>query len=376
MLQIQFLDYNVIDALVPALTLKPEHLVFIYDQNKISEKYTENLTKALKAHLAGMNIAFVNADMYRISDIMDKIKKGVSEHAGEKVCIDITGGSEIMTAAGFLLSEKFAFQIVYTNLAKGSIFDVMKEQEIAKVNHISLDDYMTAIGAKRSDDSHPVPCEKEYRNICNVAEYLFDHLSEWHALHNILKGFAQSKSLTFTIRKNITYQKKSYPSERILNVFCENGFTERLGDNSYRFTSEKNKAYMMVYGVWLEMYVYIRGERIFDEIYLGVTLDWDNEDADDTTDNEIDVVAIKNSVPVFISCKMRKPDAKDIYEVAYLADRFGGPEAKAIIATTYPVRRDKGKRNGLFNRLMKMNVGFVETRSIPNAFAAALKTAE
>ena len=90
MLQIQFLDYNVIDALVPALTLKPEHLVFIYDQNKISEKYTENLTKALKAHLAGMNIAFVNADMYRISDIMDKIKKAVSEHAGEKVCIDIT----------------------------------------------------------------------------------------------------------------------------------------------------------------------------------------------------------------------------------------------------------------------------------------------
>ena len=54
------------------------------------------------------------------------------------------------------------------------------------------------------------------------------------------------------------------------------------------------------------MYVYINALNCFDEVHLGYVIDWDNSDQNDTTDNEIDVVAIKNSVPYFISCKMRK----------------------------------------------------------------------
>ena len=38
MLQIQFLDDNVVDALVPAFSLEPKHIIFIYDRRDISEK--------------------------------------------------------------------------------------------------------------------------------------------------------------------------------------------------------------------------------------------------------------------------------------------------------------------------------------------------
>lgn len=53
-----------------------------------------------------------------------------------------------------------------------------------------------------------------------------------------------------------------------------------------------------------------------------------------------------------------KPDAKDIYEVAYLADRLGGPESKAVIATTYNVSREKNKNSGIYQRFKKMKDGF------------------
>lgn len=58
---------------------------------------------------------------------------------------------------------------------------------------------------------------------------------------------------------------------------------------------------------------------------------------------------------------MRKPDAMDVYEVGYLADRMGGTKAKGIIATTYKVSADKNLSKGVFQRLKKMNVGFAET---------------
>ena len=353
MLQIQFLDFNVIDALVPAISLEPKHIVFIYDSQKISEKFTSNIEKALHAHLEDTSIAFIHADMYRISDIKAKIIEALEEYKDEKVCIDITGGSEIMTAVGFLLGSRYDYQIVYTNLAKGEIFDVNKEEKIADVKNITINDYLIAIGAKRSKDSHALPKEKDYERICNVSEYLFRHLGEWHALHNCLKHYAKSESWNFNITTSIFYQGRSYPSDRILDVFAKNGFVERKGHNKYQFTSANSKAYMMIFGIWLEMYIYIKGQGFFDEIYLGVTLDWDNCDADDTRDNEIDVIALRRSIPIFISCKMRNPDAKDIFEVAYLADRLGGPESKAIIATTYNVSREKNKYDGIYQRFRK-----------------------
>ncbi|MBE5850302.1 MAG: DUF1887 family protein [Lachnospiraceae bacterium] len=364
MLQIQFLDYNVIDALVPAISLEPQHIIFIYDSKKITKKYTNNIEKALRAHLGGVSIGFVDADMYKISEIKSRILDVVADFKDERICIDITGGSEIMTAVGFALGYKKGYQIIYTNLAKSTIFDVIKEKKVADVKNITINDYLIAIGAKRSKDSHPLPKKSEYYRVCNVAEYLFKHIYAWHALQKFLANrCAKSDSLSFNITTDITFEGKSYKSKDILDIFVQNGFVARTGHNSYKFTSANNRIHMMNFGVWLEMYIYIKGQDFFDEIYLGVTLDWDNVDMDDTRDNEIDVIAFRKSIPVFISCKMKKPDAKDIYEVAYLADRLGGSESKAIIATTYNVSREKDNTAGLYQRFKKMNVGFIEIDS-------------
>ena len=359
MLQIQFLDYNIADALVPAVSLEPQHVIFIYDSRKISKKYTVNIEKALRDNLPDVSVGFVDADMYSVSDILTKIFVAIEDFKDEKICIDITGGPEIMTAAGATLSFQRGYQMIYTNLVKGKIIDVIKEEQIADVKNITLRDYLTVIGAKRYRDSHPIPNVRDYEQICNVAEYLFKNEDEWHGLQSyIIKKCASNSDMSF----DISDRPQDF-SGRILDVFENNGFIEKEGSGTYRFTSRDNRTLMMNYGVWLEMYIYIKGKNYFDEIYLGLTIDWDNEDPEDTRDNEIDVVAVRKSVPVFISCKMRKPEAKDIYEVACLADRLGGPQAEALLATTHNVSRGREKVNGLYQRFRRMNVGFIETDS-------------
>ena len=102
----------------------------------------------------------------------------------------------------------------------------------------------------------------------------------------------------------------------------------------------------------------------FDEAYMGVLIDWRKDNSDDAQDNEIDVLVMSKSTPIFISCKMKKPVNYDVYEVAYLATRLGGDNARSIMATTYNIGREDPWGNGIYGRLNKMNVGLVEVDNL------------
>ena len=67
---------------------------------------------------------------------------------------------------------------------------------------------------------------------------------------------------------------------------------------------------LAVKGSWLEMYVYILAKRsgLFSEVYQSVMIGWDLEIRPKfNVENEIDVVLMKQGVPIFISCKMTNP---------------------------------------------------------------------
>lgn len=105
----------------------------------------------------------------------------------------------------------------------------------------------------------------------------------------------------------------------ILNAFLDRGYAKILGEDRYRFASEADKEYMTVSGIWLEMYIYIQAKQCFDEVYMGVDIDWNKRDICESRDNEIDVVIMKNSQPIFISCKMRPVEKETVYEIYSMA---------------------------------------------------------
>ena len=52
--------------------------------------------------------------------------------------------------------------------------------------------------------------------------------------------------------------------------------------------------------------------------------------------NEIDVMAARGVIPLFLSCKATEIKTEALNELAILRDRFGGKGAKAAIITTEP----------------------------------------
>jgi hypothetical protein len=79
---------------------------------------------------------------------------------------------------------------------------------------------------------------------------------------------------------------------------------------------------------------------------------------------------MEKSRPVFISCKTRKPDAKDLCEVGFLSKRLAGDRAKSVLATTFPVRETGDSLNSIYTRMKKFELGLIEAsdfrKKLPN----------
>ena len=63
---------------------------------------------------------------------------------------------------------------------------------------------------------------------------------------------------------------------------------------------------------------------------------WDEVLGHGSVTNEVDVMAARGVIPLFISCKACDIKTEALNELAILRDRFGGKGAKAAIVTTEP----------------------------------------
>ena len=75
-------------------------------------------------------------------------------------------------------------------------------------------------------------------------------------------------------------------------------------------------------------------------------IEWDasGEEAARPTRNEIDVMCVAGTVPVFISCKMASPSPLALSEIEVLCRHFGGEAARAVVVTAADPRRAEQMR--------------------------------
>ena len=120
-------------------------------------------------------------------------------------------------------------------------------------------------------------------------------------------------------------------------------------------------------GMCLELLVYRSALDCgcFDDVSMSVVFDWDgilHADSQDTV-NELDVVMTRGFSPIFVSCKSARPDTRDLYEIWYLAKRFGGRRARPVIATAVSLSEDSW---ATYVRARDMGIIVIEKRDIVN----------
>lgn len=361
MIQIDFFDKDVLDTLVPIHTMSPDKIYFLTDKRNATDKQVAHAIRAIQRWNSSIQIICKDVNVDDIRDVAAKLEEIRQETPGEDICVDLTGGTELMSVCGYEFCKKYNARLIYMDSKKEYIIDVLQSERLCPIKHICLDDYITAIGAKRLEDSHDMPTPEEYDRICGMAEVMFENTNAWHALNDMLaKQYKETDGYMEAYIPKAFYRPECKHERRLMKAFEEFGFWNKTGKNTYRYASQRYQDYMINYGLWLEMYIYIKARDVFEETGLGMVLDWTGQDVKETQDNEIDVIVMRKSTPIFISCKMCKPEAPEVYEVSCLANRFGLGRAKACLATTYPVRKYGSGPKGIFQRFKKMQVGVIE----------------
>ena len=366
MILIDFFDADLINTLVPVKTLQPDYVYFLLDERKEEDSMIQSVAETIYSWGYVKEIYYYPVDIYNLQEIRETLEEIRDNAKDEQIYMEFSGGSELMLAAGYEVCRSCGAVATYVDLPGERLIDMQTGESLMKVKHISLDDYIDAIGARRLGASHTLPRPVDYEPVCKMAEIIFTRLTEWHAIQDYLSKNVSSDKwyAPFRVPDSLVYNEKRINTAFLMGKFRDNGFVESLGNGRYRFLDATYLQYMIVYGIWLEMYVYIKALDYFDEAYMGVLIDWRKDNSDDAQDNEIDVLVMSKSTPIFISCKMKKPVNYDVYEVAYLATRLGGDNARSIMATTYNIGREDPWGNGIYGRLNKMNVGLVEVDNL------------
>ena len=92
----------------------------------------------------------------------------------------------------------------------------------------------------------------------------------------------------------------------------------------------------------MELYVYITAVQSsrFHDCRMSVVIDWDGVFLKrDNVINEIDVMLMRGSRPIFISCKTSVTNTENLNEIYLYAKRLGGSHAQAMLVTTQDVKR-------------------------------------
>lgn len=172
------------------------------------------------------------------------------------------------------------------------------------------------------------------RNWKNIIAYI-QKVSQWEP----------GQTPPLSVRGNYTVKgergARISANEDALKAFAHIGFIEELeivtGQSvAFRFRDTTVRAWLRDIGSVLELYTY-KGcidAGIFNDVISSAVVRWDDVQGHSSVSNEIDVMAARGVLSLFISCKTCAVNTEALNELAILRDRFGGKGAKAAIVST------------------------------------------
>ena len=368
---ILYYDKDVLKNIVAPLTLRPDKVIYLYDSGMQDTTTFRALTTCFKPHIPHVILERYPVDILSMDKIYQKTCQIIDRSEGE-CFLELTGGSELMILAGYKAGCEKGIHLVHTDLVHNEITDLLTNKPVAKTQTLSLSDFINARGACFIGESHNPPKSEQYDAIWKMARYLFSHLLEWKTTCSYLQTVA-ARYLPWEVfmeSKEQIYMKngrKVHPDKEILKEFQRLGFIKNLVMDKERlhfsYASQDDRQYCTSYGVWLELYVYIAAQKaaVFDDVKLGTMIDWNAYDGVVVAGNEIDVILMDDSMPVFISCKLRDADTAALNELLIAKKRVGGWFSKGVMVT---FSKEKSHDSGTYKRAQELGLMLLDASDI------------
>ena len=348
---IELYDERAIENVLAADMFRPQRIIYLCQTEVAQSRDRQEQIGNFFRH-RGWNpeLIFVEASQYKVDRILRQLLM-ISEKYPD-CALDVTGGSDAELFAAGLFASKADVRVFTYSRRQNRFYNI-----------------------SRADFADNLPCNISY----SVKDFFLmagGTLLPGRVDNGVLRGYLDDIDPFFDCflqyRRDwtniITYMQRVSPAEygqippmevrgnyivkgerggRIcakedaLQAFERVGFIRDLnivsGDKvSFRFRDVNTRSWLRDVGSVLELYVYkaCLNAGIFNDIISSAVVRWDEVLGHGSVINEIDVMATRGVVPLFISCKVSDIKAEALNELAILRDRFGGKGAKAAIVST------------------------------------------
>lgn len=358
---IEFYDRVELHNIASTLLCAPDRVIFIGDRSKAMAK-TVSLCKTVAASRGiEVDYAFQSVNKNRLNEIVEALEK-ITERYDD--CIfDITGGSEVYLVAVGVLMERYRGKIQCQRLRfkNSTVMDCDGDGVYFEPESFEISVKETVmLGGGRVKQASTVSLKSEearefHRDIDAIWACCRKKPSLWNrqlvTLATLCRQFGSEGSLSYHFKRSSAeaYMKgrgNFLLSEEILSELLEKGLLTKLSlseEIAFTFKNHRVKRCLTTAGAILEWYIAKRlfdakdkkGNPIYHDVEVGVTIDWDGDDRDEfRTYNEIDVFAMRGAVPMFISCKNGSVSVEELYKLNTVAEQFGKRYAKKVLVAT------------------------------------------
>lgn len=350
---VNLLDNHNESSLLAINKLNPNKVIYII--SKETQELYKDIEEYHKKNFYNIEIESIlinEGDIENIQLILNKLSK-------KDTIINITGGKRINSL--ILLKEALirGFKAIYIDVLNKQWYNFDDKLTISKdeFKDIYIEDMLNITGADLLMDSSDL---SEKDDIINLTKKIYDNLEIWYKykqkLHDtviFMHDYENNKKVNVNINslksKEVDILVKCL--DYIKNI---NGIEYKRNETQIEivFLKDYLKGFIFKSGTWLEVLtnIVIREIREIDEVKSGVVFLW--REGEQRVRNELDVLAIKDSVLICISCKdSEKYDENALNELDVYSKRLGGNDAKKIlVATRAPCKaciNDRAKAMGI-----------------------------
>ncbi len=382
---IELFDEVAIENVVAGLRFKPERIVYIgFDQMMTTTK-KKALNEFFSSREENIELKYEPVEKYDYDDIYATLNRVLDEN--EDCCFDLTGGKELVVAAMGAISALRNIPMFQINVRTGNFIRVKNCEKIVETekSHLNIEESVKLNGCCISHvekDDYRWKLTSDFRRDLQIMwDICRRNCSAWNYQSMVFDGFEKLCPDIDDLRVVVDLHEASEMglltslNPRIINALVMDSLIiDYKSDNeviSFRYKNDQVRRCITKAGNILELYVYMLLNEIeeenrgyYDDIDIGVYIDWDgvlhgeNDKVKDTK-NEVDIMVMRDLVPIFISCKNGEVHKEALYELSVVADKFGGRYAKKILLTTY-VNSDRLSSKYVLRRSKDMRIDTIE----------------
>ena len=367
MVIVEFFDKVSLENICSALLCRPERVIFVGANQKKMERDANAYHNLLRQKGIKTEFTCISVSKNHLQSIVDKLSL-IVETCNDDCVFDLTGGDDLYLVAVGIIMGRYGEKVKCHrfNFLHDKLCDCDADGEVLEVKSfdISIDDNVTIYGGDIVDNSnqecftYPWDFNKDFlSDVESMWSICRKNPKLWNAQISTLGAICDKFDMSSPLE--IYYNQRSAQTafyESHIKYFCvpwilcelqKCGLINSLYIDdtvSFIFKNEQVKRCLTVAGQILELFIAAKllsikdtdGSPLYNDVKVGTVIRWgqDESDFDTPTINEIDVIAMKGAIPVFISCKNGYFDANELYKLNTVAERFGNKYAKKVLVST------------------------------------------